>query len=289
MLSKDFDRILDECIDRINHGEKIEACLADYPTHASLLEPFLKAMTQTKATYSFAPSMDAKRIARQRFYAALEKQRQPPLWQKVLARRFAGATIAAVVVISIVSFFVLRMTVFTEQIPSMTVSAPSTEGNFVFLVSDEVNAIGDFTDLKVSIEKVRLLQSGGSERWVEFATEVKEFDLTLLPGDKTQELWRGNIPEGEYTKVVMHVTQVRGTLKATGQTIEIKLPSNKLQISKSFRVSAGNVTSFTYDLTVVKAGNARNGGKYLLKPQVADSGASQKPITTDKTRGNRNK
>ncbi len=87
----------------------------------------------------------------------------------------------------------------------------------------------------------------------------------------------------------MYVSQVHGTLKATGQTIEIKLPSNKLQMSKPFQVSAGNVTSFTYDLTVVKTGNARNGGKYLLKPQVADSGATQKPITTDKNSGNRNK
>ncbi len=289
MLAKEFDKILDECIDRINHGETVEACLADYPAHSSQLEPLLKAMTQTKAAYSFVPSLDDKRTARQRFYAALEKRRQPSLWQKVLARRFAWATMTAVVVISIISLFVLRMTVFTEQIPSIIVSAPNAEGNFAFLVSDELNAIGDFTDLNVSIEKVGLLQSGDSERWVEFATEVKEFDLTLLPGDKTQELWRGNIPEGEYTKVVMYVTQVRGTLKATGQTIEIKLPSNKLQMPKPFQVSAGNVTSFTYDLTVVKTGNARNGGKYLLKPQVADSGASQKPITTDKTRGNRNK
>lgn len=288
MLAEDFDRILDECIDRINHGEKIESCLADYPAHASQLEPLLSVMAHTKAAYYFAPSLDAKSTTRQRFYAALEKQRQPSLWQKVLARRFAWATIAAVVVLSI-TFFVLRMTVFTGQIPSIIVSTPSAEGNFVFLVSDEVNAIGDFTDLNISIEKVGLLQSGSSERWVEFATEVKEFDLTLLPGDKTQELWRGNIPEGEYNKVVMYVSQVRGTLKATGQTIEIKLPSNKLQMSKPFQVSAGNITSFTYDLTVVKTGNARNGGKYLLKPQVADSGASQKPKTTNKTVGNHNK
>jgi hypothetical protein len=282
MLAKDFEKILDECIDRINHGETNEACLADYPALASQLEPLLKTMTQTKAAYSFTCSLDAKRAARQRFYAVLEKQRQPSLWQKVLARRFAWATMtAAVIVISIISFFVLRATVFTEQIPSITVSAPSTEGNFVFLVSDEVNAIGDFADLKVSIEKVGLLQSGDSERWVEFATEMREFDLTLLPGDKTQELWRGNIPEGEYTKIAMYVTEVRGTLIATGQSIEIKLPSNKLQMSKPFQVSAGNVTSFTYDLTVVKTGNTRNAGKYLLKPQVADSVVSQKPVTTD--------
>lgn len=289
MRAKDFDTILDECVDRINHGEKIEACLADYPQYARQLEPLLKSMTLTKAAYSFAPSMDAKRTARQRFYAALEKQGQPSLWQKILAWRFAWATAAAVIVVSIISFFVLRTTGLTEQIPSITVSAPSAEGNFVFLVSDEVNAIGDFAALNVSIEKVELLQSGGPERWVEFVPEVKEFDLTLLPGDKTQELWRGNIPEGEYTRVVIHVSQVRGTLKATGQTIEIKLPSNKLQMSKPFQISSGHVTSFTYDLTVVKTGTSRNGGKYLLKPQVADSGASQVPATADKTRGNRNR
>ena len=291
MRAKDFDTILDECIDRINHGEKIEACLADYPQYASQLEPLLKSMTLTKAAYSFVPSIDAKRTARQRFYAALEKQGQPSLWQKILARRLAWATVtaAAVAVVSIISFFVLRTTGFTEQIPSITVSAPSAEGNFVFLVSDEVNAIGDFATLNVSIEKVELLQSGGPERWVEFIPEVKEFDLTLLPGAKTQELWRGNIPEGEYNRVVIHVSRVRGTLKATEQTIEIKLPSNKLQMSKPFQISSGHVTSFTYDLTVVKTGSSRNGGKYLLKPQVADSGASQVPAIADKTRGNRNR
>ena len=134
--------------------------------------------------------------------------------------------------------------------------------------------------MNVTIEKVELFPSGNATSRVEFTPEVKDFDLTLLPGEETQELWRGNVPEGEYYKVVIHVSRVYGVLKTTGGVLDIKLSSNKLQISKAFQVSAGNVTSFTYDLTVVKTGNARNGGKYILKPQAGESGAIQEPASS---------
>lgn len=60
-MAKDFDRILDECIDRMNRGERMEACLAEYPEHARQLEPLLRAVTQTKAVYSFSPAAEAKK------------------------------------------------------------------------------------------------------------------------------------------------------------------------------------------------------------------------------------
>lgn len=273
----DFDRILDECIDRITRGETIEACLSDYPERAKQLEPLLQATVQTKATYSFTPETDVKRMARQRFYAALERKRQPSFLSRILARRLVWATLASVLAVLAIGYVALRATIFPTEPPSITILGPNADGNFAFLVSDEVNAIGDFSNLYVTIDKVGLLKSGDSELWVEFSPEVKEFDLTLLPGEKTQELWRGNVPEGDYSKVIVYVSGLQGTLKATGEIIEIKLPSNKLQMSKPFQVTTGNITSFTYDLTVVKAGNAQSGGKYLLKPQVDQSGASQQP------------
>jgi hypothetical protein len=64
---KDFNQILDECIDRINQGENLESCLKSYPGIAKELEPLLRAMTGLQSTYSFTPSDDAKRAARQRF------------------------------------------------------------------------------------------------------------------------------------------------------------------------------------------------------------------------------
>ncbi len=279
-MAKNFDEILDECIDRINGGEELEACFTRYPEHAKQLEPLLRAMSQTKMAYSFSPSVDAKRAARQHFYAALDKRRQPSFWQKILARRVAWAALVSVLVLVTAGYIALKTSVFVADAPLLATPASSADGNFVFLVSDEVNAIADFSSLNVTIEKVELFHTGNSTQRVEFTPEVKDFDLTLLPGEKTQELWRGNIPEGEYSKVVIYVSRVYGVLKATGEVLDIKLPSNKLQISKVFQISAGNITSFTYDLTVVKTGNARNGGKYILKPQAGESGAIQEPVSS---------
>jgi hypothetical protein len=129
----------------------------------------------------------------------------------------------------------------------------------------------------VSISKIGLLLGDDSGQWVEFEPEVGDVDLTLVQGDKTQQIWRGNIPEGQYTKIFVQVTDVRGILKETGEEVEVKLPSQKLHISLPFQVSADTVTSFTYDLTVVAAGNSQSGLKYILKPQVGQSGAEHEP------------
>ena len=70
-MANNFDRILDECIDRINRGESPDACLADYPEYVEQLEPLLRIMLQTKEPYSFVPSATVKKAARQRFSVAL--------------------------------------------------------------------------------------------------------------------------------------------------------------------------------------------------------------------------
>ena len=72
-MTNNFDKILDECIDRINLGESVNACLSDYPDYIEQLEPLLQAMLQTREAYSFAPSASAERAARQHFNAALDR------------------------------------------------------------------------------------------------------------------------------------------------------------------------------------------------------------------------
>ena len=282
-MTNDFDKIVDECIDRLNRGEGLEACLADYPRYVEQLEPLLRAMLQTRKAYSFVPSASAKRAARQRFNVALERleqrrQEKKPLFTRVFAQPIAWATVAAMLLILVAGYFGLRPLLYPVGPVLYPVEpVPNPEGNFVFLMSDDVNAIGDFDSLNVSVSKIGLLLGGESGQWVEFEPEVKEVDLTLVQGDKTQEIWRGNVPEGQYTKVSIHVTSVRGVLKETGQTVEVKLPSQKLQIPKSFQVTADTVTSFTYDLTVIATGSPQSGIKYILKPQVDQSGADREP------------
>jgi len=272
-MKDNLDKILDECIDRINHGESLEACLTDYPEYTEELRPLLSAMLETKTAYSFKPSARAKNFHRQRFTAALVASRErrasrKPVFTWILGWSKVWAPVAAVIVIALVGYFGLRPALMTP----VMIAQPNPEGNFVFLVSDEVNAISDFEELNLSISRVSLHLGGDEEKKIEFKPGVQMVDLTDLQGNRAQEIWRGDAPEGEYIKVLLEVSQVSGILWDSGEEVDIKLPSSKLQISKPFRVESGEVTNFVYDLTVVKAGKS---GQYILKPQIGQSGADQ--------------
>lgn len=191
------------------------------------------------------------------------------MFPQVLGWSRAWVAVAAVLLVALIGYFGLRPILFPME--------PSPEDNFVFLISDDVNAIGDFQSLNVSISRIGLQLEGESSRWIELDPEVGVIDLILLQEDKAQEIWRGNVPEGQYTKVFIYVTTVAGTLKnsdGNGEPADVKLPSNKLQISKPFTISSenGQVVDFVFDITVIEAGKS---GKYNLLPQIAESGPDQ--------------
>jgi hypothetical protein len=77
------------------------------------------------------------------------------------------------------------------------------------------------------------------------------------------------------------VDNVTGYLKGKTQVVEIKLPSDKLHMAIPFTISETGVTSFTYDLTVFAAGVGKN-SKYILKPQIGESGITRGPVPTGK-------
>ena len=318
-MAKDLDRILDECVDRINQGEKLEDCLASYPEYVAELEPLLRVMLDTQMAYTFAPSPVTKMAARERFNAALEdlvrrRQERQPLFPRVVGWSKAWVAIAAVLVVAvIVGYFGLRqMVVPVEPVPQpgplpevpgpqpapppvepvpqpsppsiqpvpqpsptpvVPSPQPTTTVNFVFLISDEVNAISDFHSLNVTISKIGLQQEGEADQWIELNPQEEVVDLTLVQGDKAQEIWKGYIPEGQYTKVFILVSNISGVLRETGPLVTVKLPSEKLQISRPFEVTSDSEVNFVYDITVVQAGKS---GQYILKPQAGQSGADQR-------------
>jgi len=271
-MIEDFDRILDECIDRINRGDNLADCLSDYPEYSERLKPLLKSIHNVQKTYAFTPSADTKRAARQEFHAAMDKRRQAssvPSFLKMISRPAVLATVA-VLVLAIVGTLVIQP-LFNPQ-----TLVPNPDGNFAFLISDEPNDIGDFESLNVTISRVEL-QAAGSLKRIQFTPEIKTVDLTQLQGERTQEIWRGDVPEGQYSHVFIYVSQVKGKLESTGNIIEVKLPSSRLHLSVPFEVTADTVTSFTFDITVVATGSS---GKYILKPQIGESEAQreQKPL-----------
>lgn len=269
-MAEEFDIILDKCIDRINRGEKIEDCLADYPEYSRELEPLLKSMLITKNAYSFEPRAFAKERSWQQFSAALREsdRRQEKSWLTfpwIFGKARAWAVVTAAMVIALVSYFVI--TQLTP--PGVIVPETNPEGNFAFLISDAPNAIDDFESLNLTISKIGLHQKGG--KWVEFTPETSQVDLALLQGDLAQQVWRGDVPKGQYDEAVLYVTGTSGVLKNSGETVNIKLSSNKLRLVMPFEISGDSVTEFVYDVTVIATG----GGRYNLKPVAEQSGTDK--------------
>ncbi|MDD5289418.1 MAG: DUF4382 domain-containing protein [Dehalococcoidales bacterium] len=277
-MTEDFDRILDQCVDRINRGETLADCLSDYPKYAERLKPLLQSMLDMQKGYAFTPSPEAKRAARQKFYAALDKRQQTTPFASLLKIIPRPAALAAVAVLVLAIVFA-GVWGFKSLQPQPPVLVSNPDGNFAFFISDEPNDIGDFESLNVTISRVSL-QTASSD--VNFIPDVKTVDLTQLLGAQSQEIWRGDVPEGQYSQVIIYVSKVEGKLKSTGQTITIKLPGNKLHISNSFNITAGTVTSFTFDITVIATGN---NGKYILKPQISESGSQQEPAPAEQKPG----
>ncbi len=146
-------------------------------------------------------------------------------------------------------------------------------GTLRLMVSDEPNDIGDFTSVNVSVSRFGVL-SADTDNWTETKLAVPiTFDLVTLQGDNATAIWNGYVLSGNYTKIFIYVDNVTGILKdAVGDNTTVKLPGDKLQISKPFTVADGGIVSFVFDITIIKAGNS---GKYILKPQIGASGADQ--------------
>jgi len=161
--------------------------------------------------------------------------------------------------------------------PELTPS-PIPEANFRLLISDEVNAIGDFASLMVTISSVGVHKAGDDGGWLEVepATEAatEGLDLVTLQGENAQEIWNGTLPDGQYTMVFVYVSAINGVLNNGGST-DVKLPSEKLHINTHFSIPEDSPVSFVFDLSVVAAGSEQSGIKYILKPVVSQSGPNQ--------------
>jgi len=114
-------------------------------------------------------------------------------------------------------------------------------------------------------------EDGERAGWETVGVDSRTVDLTRLRGDNATLVGTPEVPAGEYTTVFVHVDSINATL-TTGESVNVKLPSEKLQLNKGFTLEPNGTVQFVYDINVVKAGNS---GKYILKPVISQSGPDQ--------------
>jgi len=70
---REFENILDECLEKIFQGKTVEQCLQDYPDHATALEPMLRTVVQTRGATNIQPRPEFKDRARHQFQSAIRE------------------------------------------------------------------------------------------------------------------------------------------------------------------------------------------------------------------------
>lgn len=107
-----------------------------------------------------------------------------------------------------------------------------------------------------------------SDNWITYEVDNRTVDLTELKGENASLLEAFDVPSDSYNKVFVFVSSINATL-TTGDSVNVKLPSERLHINDQFSVGANESVDFVFDIAVFKAGNS---GKYILKPVISESG-----------------
>lgn len=142
-------------------------------------------------------------------------------------------------------------------------------GTFELLVSDQRAAIDDFDSLTVTFSEARVFQ-GENESFETFDISDQQADLTQLQGARAQSLLNASLEAGTYGGVQLMASNVTGVVD--GETVAVKLPSERLHITNDFTITPNATTRFVFDIQVVLRGNAQQNEGYILKPVISESG-----------------
>jgi hypothetical protein len=167
---REFDEILNECIEQVFKGEPIEACLATYPEHAAELKPLLQTALDTRQAAAIMPRPEFRQRAAYEFQAAVrnlgQKRRKGFRWQVRL--------------VTALSVIVIILMAGTGTVAAASNSLPDQALYPVKLVTEDVqvaltpSALGkaelyaEFADRRV--EEIVVMADEGKVKQVEKAT-----------------------------------------------------------------------------------------------------------------------
>ena len=98
-------------------------------------------------------------------------------------------------------------------------------------------------------------------------------DLTQVLGEDAMGVFEGELETGTYAKIELNVSDAEGIVE--GEEVAVKVPSEKLQITQPFEVTAEEPLEFVFDINVVKKG-PHNG--YNLLPVISESGVAGRDV-----------
>lgn len=193
MKNRQFNDILNECLDRLLKGESVEQCLADYPEQADALRPLLQVAVMTKSAASIQPHPEFKARARYQFRAALQEmaeKKSRPFFQWL--PQWATAVIVFLVLLLAGGSTMVAAQGSMPDEPLYPVKLASEQVRLALTFSDvgKAELYASLADKRVA-EIVRMADKGESAQVERVARRLNAYLVmvaTLASGQKGEEM-----------------------------------------------------------------------------------------------------
>ena len=163
------------------------------------------------------------------------------------------------------SYIVLIVLVVVVVVLFLVYGKGAAQGKVVFAVTDATAEIKNISSINITINEINV--HSDKEGWVVVSTATKEFDLLKLKSEGALELAaQSNLKAGTYDQIRLNISKV--VVVKEGQSIEAKLPSNKMTLTGSLVVNADTTSTIIFDFLADKSLHMTSNGKFILVPVI---------------------
>jgi hypothetical protein len=178
---KEFENILDECLERVMRGEDVQACLARYPEYAAELEPLLKTASAARKAVDIQPRAEFRQRAAFEFQSAIRNMpvKESKGFFKWQVRWVMPVAIVLVVLMAGSGTLVAANNSLPDD-PLYTVKLASETVQLAFTPSDlgKAELYAKFADKRV--EEIIELADKGEVKQIDAATERMNTQLIAM-------------------------------------------------------------------------------------------------------------
>lgn len=132
-------------------------------------------------------------------------------------------------------------------------AAQESQGILEIRIKDHRDAIGDFAELNLVIDKISISRARGlriwETGWKDFAPSLAIVDLTKFLDKKTARVFRGPVDAGNFGAFHVQLKSIEGRLKKTQKAVPVK--NTVAAIELAFEVPNQGETLIVLDLTVL--------------------------------------
>ena len=135
---------------------------------------------------------------------------------------------------------------------TVALGAQSARGILEIQLKDHREAIDDFTQVKLLIDKILVSPTSGLKfwqtEWQEISPSADAIDLTQFTGKKAARIFRGEVGAGAFDAFNIKIKTITGVLKKTRRGASIKNTVGPVKLA--FEVPAQGETLLVIDLVV---------------------------------------